>query len=562
MEKQWIFLSENYDKDALLSLSRRLKISPAISMAMLNRGINADNAEEFLHPSVLHDPFLMADMAKGTERLKRAIENREKICIYGDYDADGVSSSAMMYGYFAAKGIECDVYIPSREGEGYGVNADAVRKIAEGGADIILTVDTGISAVFEAELAKELGIDMIITDHHECGDNIPDACAVINPKRRDCGYPFKMLAGAGVAFKLICAMEGDSGACLKAWGEYVAMATLADVVPLSGENRTLVCEGLKKLRTESVPWFDELAKASGLNKAGVNSYQAAFMIAPRINAAGRLNNAYLALELLKVKDAGTARRIAQELEQANARRKELGDAVLKEASEQIKGADGKKVLVLAGEGWHAGVIGIAASRIAELYHKSVILISLKDGEGKGSGRAVQGFNLYDALTYAKDSLIKFGGHEKAAGLTVKEENIPEFDRIINEYADKTMKPDDLIPKLYIDCAISCETSLLQLCDEQALLEPFGEGNRKPVFAVMGAQITALRQTRDGRHLMLRFLKRGNIFSAIGFGFGALIDTLGEGDIIDIAATLDINEYQGNITPQFQVIDIKRSRLKR
>ena len=559
MERQWVFINQDYDKAQLSSLVKKLRMSPAICMALLNRGITPDNADGYFSasPEGLHDPFLMADMEKAAARLREAIDKGEKVCVYGDYDADGVSASAMLCSYLRSKGAVCSVYIPLREGEGYGVNSEAVKKIAKSGAKLIVTVDTGISAVRETAEAKALGMDVIITDHHECGASLPPACAVCDPKRPDCPYPFKALSGTGVAFKLICAVEGDTEKCLKKFSEYVAFATVADVVDLLGENRTLVKIGMEKIKREPIFWLDTLMEMTRIKKKELTSFGLAFMVAPRINAAGRMKNAYTALNFLKSRDMGRGVLLCVELDVLNDRRKNTGDKILAEALGKISQTPAKKVLVLSGEGWHSGVIGIVAARISEMYHRNVVMISVNGGIGSGSARAIEGFNLYDALSSCSHLLEKFGGHAKAAGLTLKEENIALFDDAINKYADSVMTPESLIPKIYIDCAISCETSLEKLCREQLLMEPFGEANERPVFAVLGARINPVRKTRDRKHLMMSITKNGNSFPCIGFGMGDLADGLRAGDIIDLAAGIELNEYMGRTSPQFHISDIKK-----
>jgi len=560
MGKKWNFLSDSLDVAEVNRIAKLYKISPVTAALLLNRNINENKINSFFTPDIndLYDPFLLKDMDKAVKRINTAVKNGEKITVYGDYDVDGITSVAMLTRYLKSKGAVCTYFIPEREGDGYGLNKEALKKIKNGGTSLIITVDNGISAVEEAEFANKIGLELVITDHHACGEIIPQACAVVNPKQSDCLYPFKELAGAGVCFKLVCALEGDSEKIMQNYGEYVALATVADVVSLCDENRTLVRFGMKKLMECDIPWFDALCSVSGIERENLNSYHIGFIVAPRLNAAGRMGSAYTALKLLLEEDYDSAVEIAMILDGENNKRKELGNEIFEEAEEMIKCGDysDQKVIVLAKEGWHSGIIGITASKIANMYEKNVFLLSVSDGEAKGSGRAVEGLNLYDALSECSDCLTKYGGHAMAAGLSLPVENIDTFRKKINEYADSVIE-GDIVLSLDIDCRLSCSGSLLKLIDEIRLMEPFGTGNEKPLFAVSGAKIRQVRKTRDGKHMMLRFSKGGAEFSSIAFGMGDMADKLYAGEVITIAATLEKNEYMGNITPQFHIIDIEK-----
>lgn len=560
MDKKWNYLCDGLSGEDVRKLAAKHKISQVLAAVLLNRGIGLSESEGFLNGSagLLHDPFLMKDMAKGTEAIEKALGKGDKITVYGDYDVDGISAASMLLRYLKSRGGSADIYIPDRETEGYGINAAAIRKIAESGTRLIVTVDTGITAVSETLLAKELGMDIIICDHHACGAEVPQASAVINPKRHDCHYPYSGLSGTGVAFKLICALSGESETPLRDYAEYVALATIADVVPLKDENRELARIGLAKMQTEKIPWFDALLEVSSVKKENISAGHIGFIIAPRINAAGRIGDAHTALELLCCDNEDKALELAQSLDVQNTRRKEIGQNIFTEAAEMIETdkKDKKRVIVLAHRGWHPGIIGITASRIADIYHRNVILLSLsEDGAAKGSGRAIRGLNLYDALCSCSDILTKFGGHDLAAGLTLPAANIAAFEKRINAFADENMDEEALIPTVDIDCRLSCEGDMLRLCRELTRLEPIGTGNVKPVFAVLSAKVSAIKKSRDGKHLIIKIAKNGNEFSAIGFTMGDYADTLQKGDAVSFAAYLEENEYMGNVSPQFQLIDI-------
>lgn len=559
MKKKWIFLSDGLNKNEVSKTARDMKISQVMSVLLLNRGITDEKCADFLEGGcrLLHDAFALPDMHEAVKRINEALAREEKITVYGDYDVDGISSVAMLIKYLRSKGGVCESYIPDREDEGYGLNISAIDTIKEDGTKLIITVDNGITAIKEVLHAKQQGIDMIITDHHACSEELPAAPAVVNAKRNDSKYPFKELSGAGVAFKLICALEENAEKALEDYSEYVSMATIADVVSLTDENRFLARAGIQKMKNTPIAWVDALLEASCIDKQSLASHHIGFMLAPRINAAGRMGSAGAALSLLMCEDFDRARTLANRLNDENNRRKDIGNRIYLEAVDIIEKNSlyDKKVIVLAGESWHQGIIGIIASRIADTYHKNVFLISLDGGIGKGSARGIKGFNLYEALSACSELLIKFGGHDMAAGLSINEENIPELDKRLNEYADKTLGEEEMVANIDIDCRLSCEGSLINLCNEMTRLEPFGTGNTKPVFGVMNALVRSVKKTKDEKHLLMRFAKSGKEFSAIGFSMGPAADALCAGDQISIAAHLEKNEYMGRVQPQFHLIDI-------
>jgi len=562
MEKRWRFKNNNIDAEQVHSLKAYANISYETAAILVSRGITVNNYGDFTHESIknLLDPFLLCDMQKATERINQAIEKGEHITVYGDYDVDGISATVLLMRYFGSKNIDCDYYIPDRESEGYGINRDALDIIKDRGSSLVITVDTGITACEEVRYAKEHGIDIIVTDHHEPKDEIPDAVAVVDPKRKESEYPFKELSGTGVAFKLICALEGEAKQLVIDYSDIVAVATVADVVSLTGENRILTALGIRKLRKMPAVAYEAIMESIGVKKHEISSYHIGFAIAPRINAAGRMGTAEKAVELLLTDNIDDARRKAEELNDINTQRKETGQHILSEAIDEIESNRlyDDKVIVLAHHNWHHGIIGITASRLAEMYERTVILISLDPEDGKGSGRAAAGLNLFDALTSVSHLLLKFGGHASAAGLTVAKENIDELRAQLNKYAEEHLCEEDMIPIVDIDIELSCKKPLMQLAEEMLVLEPFGSGNEKPVFALMNVEVTGIRTDRSERHLMMKVKKENTYIDCVGFGMGELREHIKVGDHIDIAATLNKNVYGNSITAQFHIADIKEA----
>lgn len=560
MLKKWNFLCDNLISEDIISLTKTAGVSQIAAVVLLNRAVTEKSVRNYLSAGkeALFNPFLMKDMQKAVDTINETLKSGGKITVYGDYDIDGVSSVSMLLRYLQSRGGKAAAYIPDRESEGYGLNRDALKKLKDEGTSLVITVDNGISAIEDAEYAAEIGLKMVITDHHTCGDKLPRAAAVVNPKRHDCAYPYKELAGAGVCFKLISALSGDQNDVLERYSEYAALATIADVVPLTGENRALAKIGIEKMHNAGTAWLRALCSVATIENEKLDSYNIGFMLAPRINAAGRIGTAYDALSLFMSDTYEEALPFAEKLNSENIRRKEIGNNIYEEALSIAKtpGYANKKVWVLAKENWHPGIIGISASRLSDTYNKNVFLLSLADGEAKGSGRGIRGFNLFEALQNCKDLLLKFGGHELAAGVSLSSENIDEFDKRINAYADEVMSDEDMASHIDIDCRLSCRGSLLRLFDELQKLEPFGTGNPKPVFAVMDAKVITCRTSRDGRHLLLTFEKNGNRYSAVGFSMGEMAESVSAAGKISMAAHLDKNEYMGKVSPQFKILDIK------
>ncbi|MCC8169155.1 MAG: single-stranded-DNA-specific exonuclease RecJ, partial [Oscillospiraceae bacterium] len=495
----------------------------------------------------------------------QAIDGGEKIVIYGDYDVDGITSTALMYEFLKWRGANVSYYIPDRMDEGYGINIMAVNKLFKQGTKLLITVDCGITAIGEVEFANLQGMDVIITDHHTCKDRLPTAAkAIVNPKRPDCDYPFEGLAGVGVAFKLVLALaielDLNTTECFNRFVDIVTIGTIADVVPLLDENRIIVDKGIKALHNPWRPGIKAIIEVAGVSNRPITASTIAFAIAPRLNAAGRLGSAKTAVELLLTRDENEARRIALELDAENKERQLTEQKIYDEALALIAADpnfDKKKVIVLANEGWHQGVIGIVASRINDLYYKPCILISHHNGIGKGSGRSIPGFNLFDALTHCEKYLTDFGGHAVAAGLNVNMSDLDAFTKEINKYADDILSDSDMIPSIEIDCPVTEKYLTLENAHTLSWLEPFGMDNDKPVFSINGMETAYIFAVgTDGKHLRLRCVKNGLFVNCIGFYMGAYVNRLSQGSIIDIAFQIDINRYQGTENVQLVLKDIK------
>lgn len=552
--KRWIYYPKKTENiQAAEALTRELSIPPVIARILVNRGIDtAQKASSYLSKGIgaVHHPFELKDAKKAALRIKQAIESGEKTVIYGDYDVDGITSTAIMYRFLREHGADVDYYIPNRSDEGYGINMLALQKIKSSGASLLITVDCGITAVGEVEFAKSLGLDVIITDHHTCKEELPRAYALVNPKQSDCTYPFKDLAGVGVAFKLILAtalvLEEPARKYFDKYIETVAVGTVADVVSLTDENRIFVANGLRNIHNTKTPGLQALFGEAGISGKPVNTGTISFAVAPRINAAGRVGSANTAVELLVTDSAERAAEIAAALDGENKQRQKTENQILQEALEmiaQIKNPAEKHVLVLAKKDWHHGVIGIVASRIVDRFNKPTILISLKDNLGKGSGRSIKGFNLFDALTHCSDILLKYGGHDLAAGLGLNYSDIDEFDRKINEYAAEVLKTADTTPSITIDAELEANEITFALAEALSVFEPFGMGNPQPVFSITGATLLAERTMSDGKHCKLSVSKNGKAFNFIGFGMGALTEHFVIGNKIDIAFTAGINVFR-------------------
>ena len=550
-------------------LSRKLKISPEISQILKNRQIkNEKDAEIFMNPSLeyLRDPFLMKDMGKTVDRIKKAIENHENIWIYGDYDVDGVSSTSVLCIYFESINYPVNYYIPNRLQEGYGINEEAIKHIHSQGCDLMITVDCGITSVKEVDLANELGFDVIITDHHECQSEIPKAYAVINQKQDNCHYPFDMLCGCGVAFKLVQALtpEEEFKTSLYNYLEIVTLATICDIVPLVDENRIIVKNGLKLMTQGNNIGLKELIKVCGVESDKIGSSHIGFAIGPRINASGRLGYSKLGVELFTTKSQEKAKEIANILEEKNNER-QLIEAKMYQEAEAIIEANEKykndKVLVIAKEGWQHGIIGIVASKLTEKYYKPTILLTIEDGEATGSARSIRGFSIFEALVRCKDLLNKFGGHEQAAGLGLDADKIEKLSEEVNKFAQYELNEEDLIENVKVEFELNEDVINLDLVEELHKLEPFGLNNPNPRFIVRDATLkNIIIMGKNKQHLKLT-IEKEKTYECIGFNMAYLKSGYNPGDKVDVLFQLDENNFMGRRNVQFLLKDMRLSHPK-
>lgn len=562
LKKKWLL--KEFDKSRVLEISRTFGISPLTSIVLYNRGVREnEQIKNFLSKDLgtMYDPFLMRDMDKAVKRINAAKEAGEKITIYGDYDVDGITAIAILYKYLAGLGIDVDYYVPDRMQEGYGVNRDALDKIKTRGSSLIITVDTGITAVEECEYATEIGLDVIVTDHHECKERIPDVYAAIDPKRKDCKYPFKSLAGVGVVFKLIQALDKNSSLfeLMEDYADLMCLGTVADISPLVDENRVIVTEGLKRFKRTKNVGLKALIDVSTNGKA-ITTSTIGYIIAPRINASGRLGCASRSVELFLTDDEENALKLANSLCEENSLRQQTEQKMFKEALEYIEEhpeVKEDKIIVIPHENWHHGIVGIVSSKITEKFYKPSILLAIDGDEAKGSGRSVSGFNLFGALESCSDLLEKFGGHELAAGLTIKSSNIEEFRKKINEYSKDKISESMLVPTVMLDAAIKVPYITIDTVHDINRLQPFGVDNPTPAFAVRNIKIHKISVMSEGKHLRMTLLKEGKYLDAVGFGMGEYYHHLEEGDFIDVAFALDINDYKGFRNVQLILKDIKK-----
>ncbi len=549
-------------------ISDALGIPPLVAGLMAQRGIRDEtSAETFLRADLvdLEDPNLLDDMDKAVSRLIRAIKDREKIRVYGDYDVDGITSICVLMDVLTGLGARVDYYIPDRVDEGYGMNHEAMRSAARDGVSLLVTVDCGITAFSEVELARSLGIDVIITDHHEPHGGLPPAVAVINPKRNDEGTcPFRDLAGVGVAYKLACALLMTVKGTPHVFNppdhllDLVALGTIADVSPLTGENRIYAKQGLVKMnRTENLG-LESLIEVCRLADRRITAGTVGFVIAPRLNAAGRIRDASLCVELLLTDSPEKAMDIAKFLDDVNSKRQDLEQQIFEEASSMVETCNGQavdSVLVLANEGWHPGVIGIVASRLVEEFNRPTILISLDGEEGKGSGRSIPEFDLYKALCECGDTLLRFGGHKYAAGVLVSRRSIDEFRQGINEVGRSVLREEDFLPKINVDQELTLDEIDLEVAKGISMLAPFGVANPTPIFLSTGVTLKDYRGVgQGGKHLKLKLCQGDAVHDGIGFDLGHLASQLYSHNIesIDLIYTIEVNEWNGTIQPQLNV----------
>ncbi len=564
---RWLF--PPVDSEAVARLSRELNISPLVALLLVRRGIEKpEAAHHFLHPSLshLHDPFLMVDMRVAVERLRRAIERQEKILIYGDYDVDGTMAVVVLLAALRALGASVEPYIPHRLTEGYGMRVSVIERAAAEGAGVVLSVDTGIREHDVIARARELGVDCIVTDHHVPESRLPPAHAILNPQRADCGYPDKNLSGVGVALKLAQALLGSKlrDRLLQSYLKIVAIGTVADVVPLAGENRIIAYFGLAGLRQPMQPGLEALLASAGLEGRTIRAGDVAFRIAPRLNAAGRMENAWDVIELLTTPDASKARTIAGQLERLNHERQRVEDEILHEIAsfvEQHPEKAERYSLVFSGDGWHRGVIGIVAQRLVNRYHRPTLVIGIEDGLGQGSGRSIPNFHLLDALTAAhnpsnKDGLFeRYGGHAQAAGFTLPADRIEELETRFEKHARAVLGPEDLEPILRLDAELDLAQVDWGLYEEVRRLEPYGVGNPTPLFAARGLRLALPPRILQGKHLKLKVAQGSKAFDALGWGRADHGPTLAPGQQLDLAFTLDENVFQEVGTLQLVIRDL-------
>jgi single-stranded-DNA-specific exonuclease len=560
---RWIEETGDNDKAALLALE--LEISPLLGRLLVLRGINdPEAANNFLNPSLdqLNNPFLMAGMDAAVERLKRAIARREKILIYGDYDVDGTTAVVVLLAGLERLGARVDVHIPDRLKDGYGMRVPVVEQAAADGVTVLLSVDTGIREHEVVARALELGIDCIISDHHlPKEESLPAAHALLNPRRPDCAYPDKNLSGVGVAFKLVQGLLGErmTETLLQSFLKIVAIGTIADVVPLIGENRVIAKFGLEGLQRPAQPGLGALLEVAGLNGRAPTAGDVGFRIAPRMNAAGRMEDPRAVIELLRTSDPVMARQIARRLDELNSERQRAEESILKEIDERVKARPEtarRYSLVFAGEGWHRGVIGIVAQRLVERHYRPTLVIGVENGTGQGSGRSIANFHLLNALTDCEDIFDRFGGHAAAAGFTLESGRIAELAERFEACARRALTVDDLVPLQRVDAEVDLDQMDWPVYEQLKRMEPFGMGNPTPVFVARGLRLMMPPRVVGEKHLKLRVGNGSRDFDAIGWRKGEQAKLLGSGDAVNLAFTLEENTYQGISSLQMNIKDLQ------
>ncbi len=561
MNKKWEFY--NTDIAKVKELSEKFNISELLASVLVNREIiENDEVEIFLNPTRnnFHDPYLMPDMEKAVERIIEAINKREKTIIYGDYDVDGITSITVLSKFLKERGLDVGSYIPNRLDEGYGLNKKAIKQIADEGYKLIITVDCGISGTEEVDFAYSLGMEVIVTDHHEPLEILPKALAVIDCKRKDNKYPFNSLAGVGVAFKLTQAIGIKLGLDEKEYLKFldiVCIGTISDIVPLIDENRVIAKLGLKLIEVTRSPGVKALLNAAAYKE--VNSNTISFGIAPRINACGRMGHERDALDLFLTENIVEANEITQNLNEYNRKRQDIEKKIFDEAISKIEKEkiDEKNVIVIGAEGWHHGVIGIVASKITELYFKPSILVCFEGEEGKGSGRSIPGFDLHAALCTVSNCLEKYGGHEMAVGLSLKREKFEDFTNAFEKIAEEA-HTEELVSVIKIDKEINLKDISLENVKNLKLLEPYGEANKTPIFIYKNLRIDSIRALSEGKHLKLTLKDGNSIINAIGFNMGRYSEEYLIGDKVDIIGLLEINSFNGTDSVQINMKDIRKS----
>ena len=559
--------------DTVSMLETELQLPKAIAALLANRGVTTkESAKDFLEADFarLHDPFLMNGMQQAVDRVIHAFEKKESITVFCDYDVDGVTSAAFLTHFFRDLNCPVEAYLPERQSEGYGLNSEAVRKIRESGANLMITADCGITGVKEVALANEIGLDVIVTDHHQVGEEgLPPAVAVLNPHRADCNYPYRFLSGVGLAFKLAIAvrkrlyMEGwpkESLPNLKRHLDLLALGTIADVAPLTGENHILTLHGLEMLSVTAKPGLVALKETAGI-VGNVDARSVGFGLGPRLNAAGRLGRADSGLHLLTSTDLKEAKSLARELELTNKERKDIQEETVAEAEELFRNeVDIKKdrVIVLASEIFHPGVIGIAASRMVDKYHRPTVLIAIEGDQGKGSGRSIPKFNLFKAFTDCGEHLLQFGGHAYAAGLTIKEDQVEAFRNAMNEVGHRHLNEEDLISEVGVDTVLRLDEIDLSFYSRLALLEPFGAENPVPCFLSQGVQFQEVKQIgKEKNHVRFRVRQGSGRIEGVGFGLAEVFDSVEVAtETFDIAYEINLNTWNGREKLEIKLVDLR------
>ena len=564
LKRRWRLPDEDQQARAI-ELAAEMDVPRAFAAVLIGHGMTTvRDAHAFLNPDreVLHDPFLLPDIEPALERLRLAVDEKQKVFVCGDYDVDGITSVVVVKRCLEAAGLEVGFYIPNRLTDGYGLSANGVRIARDSGVKLIVTVDSGVTGHEQIALAKSFGIDVIVTDHHEPQSELPDAIAVVDPKRKDSKYPYPHLAGVGVAYKVMEALARDYRGVAHAIEEnidLVAVGTVADIVPLDSENRVLTTLGLERLRITTNPGLRALMEVAGVEPARAQAPHIGFALGPRLNAAGRLGDASIGVELLTTEDESKAAEIARKLDLENKKRRTLETGVLEDANRIIEESvdlSTKRSIVLWSSGWHAGVIGIVASRIAKQYNRPTILLSVTDGVGKGSGRSIPGFDLHSALVECKEHLTSFGGHRHAAGVALPEERLPEFRECVENIVSRSLTAEDLVPVIDIDSLVTLVECDFDLVGHMKKMRPFGAGNPEPVFGTRNVKLIAAKSVGKG-HLKLTVAQGDRVMDAIGFGMAGHLDELrGGGGMVTLAYVLEENTWRGVTDLQLRLKDVQ------
>ncbi|MEG1705190.1 MAG: single-stranded-DNA-specific exonuclease RecJ [Clostridia bacterium] len=559
MQKLWNI--KTYDSTRISEIMEKYKVSEILAKLMISRNIKIEEIPMFLNSSLneLKDPFLIKDMNKFVDRISTAITNKEKICIYGDYDVDGITSITIMYKFLEELGVKISYYLPDRLSEGYGLNKEALKLIKESGNTLLITVDCGITAIEEVNYASSIGLDVCITDHHECGDTLPNAVCIINPKQAGDNSEFKFHAGVGVAFKCLMALKVKYNLKEESYLKYidiVSVGTISDIVSLTGENRVIAKFGIEAMKTTKNIGLAAILKLIGISE--IDSTLVSFALAPRINACGRMGNASLAVELLLAKTNQEATKIAAKLDEQNKLRQAVEKDIFNQALEIVKKEqlDKQSSIILYCENWHNGVIGIVASKLVNIYFKPVILFTKENGIIRGSGRCQLGFSLYEALNNCKDLLLQFGGHELAAGMTIEFNKIEEFKTKFNEVVVK-LNPNESKEIIDIDAEIKKEDLNASTLRDTYIMKPYGQENKEPVFIYKGLKLQAISTIKDDKHLRMTLKDNNILIVGIAFSSGYRRDELKIGDKVDVVGCLNINTYTTPKTIQLIIKDFKK-----